>query len=37
MQRGRSLAFLEARLYDEADKPAAVATSTWKALSDPSR
>lgn len=31
LQKGRSLAFLEARLYDQANKLAAVATSTWKA------
>lgn len=31
LERGRSLAFLEARLYDEAGTLVAVATSTWKA------
>ncbi|HDR9759515.1 TPA: PaaI family thioesterase [Burkholderia cepacia] len=32
LQRGRSFAFLEARLYDDVtEKLAAVATSTWKA------
>jgi uncharacterized protein (TIGR00369 family) len=30
LQRGRTLAFLEARLYNEVEELAAVATSTWK-------
>ena len=30
LQRGRSLAFLESRLYDGEDRLAAMATSTWK-------
>ncbi|MFT4069130.1 PaaI family thioesterase [Paraburkholderia sp.] len=33
LQRGRSIAFLESRLYDDAGKLVAVATSTWKAPS----
>ncbi|MFT3972132.1 MAG: PaaI family thioesterase [Amaricoccus sp.] len=30
LRRGRRLAFVESRLYDEADRLAVVATSTWK-------
>ena len=30
LRRGRSVAFLESRLYDDAGRLAAVATSTWK-------
>ena len=37
LQRGNSLAFLEARLHDDADNLSAVATSTWKAPADHSK
>ncbi|MCW5719697.1 MAG: PaaI family thioesterase [Devosia sp.] len=30
LRRGRSIAFVESRLYDAADRLAAVANSTWK-------
>lgn len=30
LRRGKSIAFLESRLYDEADQLAVMATSTWK-------
>ena len=35
LRRGRSIAFLESRLYDADNQLAAVATSTWKAGSSP--
>ena len=35
LRRGRSIAFLESRLYDSEERLAAVATSTWKVGSAP--
>lgn len=32
LKKGRRLAFVESRLFDEHDKPAAVASSTWMLL-----
>ena len=32
LKKGRRLAFVESRLFDENNKPAAVATSTWMLL-----
>ena len=32
LKKGRRLAFVESRLFDESHKPAAVATSTWMLL-----